>query len=138
MSQYTAGTAQGDEQAIRDLDAQWGAAASRSDVAAVVPLYAHDGSLVWPDQPAVHGTDAIRAAWEEMVKEFPGLSLSFTPERIVVSGDLASDFGRVDLGFDQGSKRTTMSAKYLVVWRREGGTWKVLYDSWNSNDKSAS
>ena len=138
MSQYTPTTTHGDEQAIRDLDAQWGAAASRSDVAAVVPFYAHDGSLVWPDQPAVHGTDAIRAAWEEMVKEFPGLSLNFTPERIVVSGDLASDFGRVDLGFDQGSQRTTMSAKYLVVWRREGGTWKVLYDSWNSNDKAAS
>ena len=24
-------------------------------------------------------------------------------------------------------------AKYLVVWKRENGEWKVLYDCWNSN-----
>jgi ketosteroid isomerase-like protein len=23
--------------------------------------------------------------------------------------------------------------KYLVVWKREHGTWKVLYDCWNMN-----
>jgi len=127
-----------DEQAIRDLDAQWGAAASRGDVDAVVALYAPDGSLVWPGEPAVHGTAAIRDAWHKMVKDYPKLSLRFTAERVVVSagGDLASDFGRVDLGFDAPTGRTAMSAKYLVVWRREGGAWKVLYDSWNTDSAS--
>lgn len=128
-----------DEQAIADLDARWGDAASRSDVDAVVPFYAADGSLVWPGQAAVHGTEGIRAAWTAMVKEFPNLSLRFTPERIVVSasGDLATDFGRVDLAYDGKAGRESMTAKYLVAWRREGGEWKVLYDSWNDDGAAA-
>ena len=26
-----------------------------------------------------------------------------------------------------------MTAKYLVVWKRERGAWKVFYDCWNWN-----
>ena len=47
-----------DEKKIRALDKQWGEAATRKDLDAVVAFYAPDGSLVWPDAPAVHGTKA--------------------------------------------------------------------------------
>ena len=121
-----------DENTIRDLDVAWGEAACRHDLDAVMSFYAQDGSLAWTQSPPAHGHKAIRADWEEMMK-IPGLALEFVPERIVVSdsGDLASDFGVVKLSM---TGAPTVDAKYLVVWRKEGGKWKVLYDSYSYND----
>lgn len=123
------------EDRIRELDAAWGEAATKKDLEKTVSFYAPDGSLVWPSQEAIHGTQAIRDAWREMMK-IPGLGLRFTPERIDVSGDLAVDFGRVDLkqDTDQGPKEEV--DKYLVVWQLIDGDWKVLYDSYNANAAS--
>lgn len=128
-----------DEKAIRERDVAWGKAASKKDLDAVVSFYCKDGSLAWTGQPAVHGQAAIRKDWAQMMK-IPGLSLEFTPERIVISesGDLASDFGVVKFGQEDPANYTftTVTAKYLVVWRKEKGTWKVLYDSYNYNSGS--
>lgn len=136
---HTALTPSGPDQAIAARDAAWGDAATRQDLDAVVALYTADATLVWPDEPAVHGADAIRQAYQGMFASMPGLTLRFVPERIVVAeaGDLASDFGAVEFGLPDGSGGTnTTVAKYLVVWRREGDAWRVLYDAWNGNTKA--
>ena len=124
-----------DEKAIRDLDAQWSEAAGKMDLERVVGFYAPDGSVVWPDHPAAHGTAAIRSRWAELFKTTPGLYLKFEPEQIVVAAghDLASDFGVVHFGFDAPSGPQRETGKYVVVWRREKGRWKVLYDCYNMN-----
>ena len=116
-----------EQTAIAKLDADWSKAAKAKDVDKVVGYYSKKGSVVWPGQKARHGTRAIRAAWKKAYKEDPNLSLSFAPERIEIAsgGDIALDFGGVSFGGDA-------SAKYLVVWKREKGGWKVLYDCWNS------
>ena len=122
-----------DEAEIRALDAAWGTAATAKDLDAVVGFYAGDGSLVWPGAPAAHGTAAIRDCWQTLMDTTPGLALRFDAERIVVSGDatLASDFGKVSFGHDVDGKPVTEVGKYVVVWRKEAGAWKVLYDSYN-------
>jgi ketosteroid isomerase-like protein len=122
------------EDKIRELDVRWGEAACRKDLDAVVDVYASDGTLVWPGQEAVHGTDDIRKNWAEMLK-IPGLYLKFTPERLDVAegGDLVIDFGRVDLGQETEEGPVREVDKYLVVWQLVDGAWKVLYDSYNGN-----
>ena len=123
-----------DEAEIRRLDEEWGKAATEKKLDAVVGFYAHDGSLVWPGLPAAHGTAKIRANWEEMMKT-SGLKLRFIAERIVISDDgtLASDFGKVEYDHDDKGKTVKETAKYVVVWRKEKGGWKVLYDCYNAN-----
>jgi ketosteroid isomerase-like protein len=125
---------------IRKLDVQWGKAASAPAsphrTEDVVAFYAPKGTLVWPGAPPHHGTAAIRAAWDEAFAQFDGLKLKFTAERVDFSksGDMASDFGRVDFGYNDPEKgRVEMKAKYVVVWIKIKGQWKVLYDSWNAN-----
>jgi type 1 glutamine amidotransferase len=46
---------------------------------------------------------------------------------------MASDFGLVH--FAPGAKPDDVksTAKYLVVWKRQRGKWKVFYDCWNWN-----
>jgi len=128
-----------EEKAIRENDVAWGKAACEKDLDAVVSLYCKDGALLWTGEPAAVGIAAIRKNWAEMMK-IPGLSLEFIPERIVVSesGDLASDFGVVKLGQEDAANfsYTVVTAKYLVVWRKEKNGWKVLYDSYNLNSES--
>ena len=127
-----------EEKTIRELEMRWSDAAAQKDLDAIMAFYAPEGAAVWPDAPAAHGAAAIRAAWVELLKT-PGLALHFTPERIDVAnaGDIAVDFGSVESEFDGPQGRVKDVAKYLVVWQKLNGTWKVLYDSFNSNRPAA-
>jgi ketosteroid isomerase-like protein len=127
-----------DEKKIRQLDAAWGDAACKKELEAVVAFYAPNGSLVWPGAPAAHGTAKIRAAWSELLK-ISGLALRFTPERIDIAqyADIAVDFGRVDFQHDAAKGRVEEISKYVVVWKKIDGTWKVLYDCYNANTADA-
>jgi uncharacterized protein (TIGR02246 family) len=127
-----------EEQAIRRLDDQWNAAIARKDVEANVALYAGDGAVLWPDAPAGRGTAQIRSAWTEMFKA-TNLKLQLTPEEIHVStgGDLATDVGQVLAEMDTPQGHVRQSAKYLVVWKKVNGTWKVQYDAFNANAPAA-
>ena len=122
-----------DHAALERLNEQWGECASNGDVEGVVALYASDGTLVWPDAPAIHGTDAIRAAWTGMLAA-PGVWIKFTPTTVTFSngGDLAVDFGVVQMRMPPTGPMQT--AKYIVAWQKVDGCWKVLYDAWNSNE----
>jgi uncharacterized protein (TIGR02246 family) len=124
-----------DEAAIRKLDAEWSKAASEGKLARVMTFYAKDGSVVWPDQPFAKGHKAIRASWDAEFKDDAKLHLDFEPTHIEISGDMASDFGLVHFAPGAKARDVKNTAKYLVVWKREKGTWKVLYDSWNWNAK---
>ena len=124
-----------DEAAIRALDAKWSKAATAKKMTRVMKFYAKDGSVVWPDQAPAKGHPAIRASWEAIFNANPGMYLDFQPTLIEVSEgrDLASDYGVVH--FAKGAKPddTENTAKYLVVWKKEQGSWKVFYDCWNWN-----
>ncbi|GLR83343.1 YybH family protein [Bradyrhizobium iriomotense] len=124
-----------EEAAIRELDKKWSEAATAKNMDRVMEFYATDGSLVWPDQPPAHGHPAIRASWEAIYKAAPDMYLDFRPTRIDIAsgGDMASDFGLVHFAPDAKPNDPKNTAKYLVVWKREHGAWKVLYDSWNRN-----
>ncbi len=119
-----------DQAALEALNAEWGACASAGNVEGVVALYTSDATLVWPDAPAMQGTDAIRAAYTGMLAA-PGVWIRFTPTTVTFSGDLAADFGVVELRMPPTAPMQT--AKYLVVWKKVDGAWKVFYDAWNSN-----
>lgn len=123
---------------LHSLNQQWGAAATRLDLEAVVALFARDAALLWPDQKLVRGTAGIRKAWRQTMKDYPGLKLVFTPERIDLSasGDLALDCGKVEFTAGLGKERASHIGKYLVAWRKVDGAWKVAYDSWSMNAAS--
>ena len=124
-----------DEEDIRALDAAWGEAANTHSAEAVAKFYSPRATLVWPFQQAVQGPANILQAWKDIIAQYEGLNLKFVPTRIDFSKDrdMATDFGVVEFGHIVDKKPAMDTAKYLVVWVREGGSWKVLYDSWNTN-----
>jgi uncharacterized protein (TIGR02246 family) len=78
-----------EEQAIRDLDAEWVAAVVAGDAAKCASFYAADGSILPPNMDPVTGAEALEQAWAGIIEALP--YLTFGPTKIVVgaAGDMA-------------------------------------------------
>ena len=124
-----------EEQAIRDLDREWVAAVAAGDTLAIANFYAEDSYFMPPNAPRVDGRGAIRGAWAEMLQS-PNVSLTFAPTDIVIAeaGDMAYDIGTYNLGLDGPDGRIEDTGKYVVVWRKVNGEWKVMVDMFNSDN----
>ncbi len=122
-----------DEAEIRRQDHLWGEAVAKQDASLVISLYADDAIVLDPDAPARRGLAEMRTIWADLVK-VPGLGIAIVPEKITIIGDVALDFGRFELTTTpEGGQPQTQVNKYLTVWRKLGGHWRVIYDAWNTN-----
>ena len=121
-----------EEQAIRDLDAEWIAAVAAGDAAKCASLYAPDGSLLPPNMDPVIGLEALEQAWVTTIETLP--NLWFGPDKIVISaaGDMAWDYGTWEVK-DAPDGAVVDHGKYLVVWQKIDGEWKVVADMFNSS-----
>lgn len=121
-------------QKIRQLDQQWVQAVGRKDVDASAGFYAADGRMMPAGSPAAVGADAIRQAWAGLL-QLPDLSLSFAPDTIAISdaGDMAYDIGTYDLKYTGEDGPVGDQGKYVVVWEKKAGEWKVMADIFNSD-----
>ncbi len=101
----------------------------RRDAAAIADLYTRDGQLLPANSDFVTGTDAIRAFWQG--------ALDMGIEEVVLEtaelkghGDTAHEVGRYTL---RAGGEAADSGKYLVIWRQEGGSWKLHRDIWTTS-----
>src|SRR6266576_6146424 len=86
------------EQALRDLDAKWSAAAGAKDVDKTVSYYA-DSAVVMPPNASAAGTkETIRNVWQDLLAS-PGLVMSWKTTKVEVStsGDLACVSGTYEV-----------------------------------------
>ena len=124
-----------EEKAIRDLDAQWMRAVQAKDTAAITRLYATDGLFMPPNGQALGGRAGAQKGWGNMFAA-PGFALSFEPTKVVVAeaGDIAYDIGTYTFSMDGArGRRVEDKGKYLVVWKKEDGAWKIAADMFNSD-----
>lgn len=123
-----------DEQAIRGHVDRWLELVKAKDAAGIAELYAEDGAVMPPNAPIGKGRTAIQRTWASMMQT-PGFDLTFVPEQILVSssGDMALDRGTYRLAVAPDGTAQTDTGKYVVVWRKVGGEWKVAADIFNSD-----
>ncbi|HET8648433.1 MAG TPA: DUF4440 domain-containing protein [Gemmatimonadales bacterium] len=123
-----------EEATIRRIDSLWVDAISRRDTAVITATYEQDALFLPPNAPRVAGRDAIRQAWAGLLAT-PGFRLTFTPDRIVLSpdGQMAYDVGVYQMQSRTGQVTRTDQGKYLVVWRKLAGQWKVAADMVSSD-----
>jgi uncharacterized protein (TIGR02246 family) len=98
------------------------------DANAVAQLYTGDAQVISPGEPVARGRSAIAAAWQKTIDS--GVKdLSLQTAEVESAGDLACETGIVRLVSKDGS---SSEGRYVVVWKREGGHWKLHRDIWNS------
>jgi uncharacterized protein (TIGR02246 family) len=124
------------EQALRDLDAQWSAAAAAKDVDKTVSFYSDDAIVMPPNASAATTKEAIRKVWQDLLTT-PGLGISWKTTKVEVakSGDLACVSGTYEVTMnDPSAKPVSDHGKYVEVWEKQAdGKWKCGTDIWNSD-----
>jgi uncharacterized protein (TIGR02246 family) len=138
MSSLAAQTARSDSAAIHDLARQFSAAYVRGDPAAMTELYTADAAIFPERSEAITGRDAIRRYWTLPA----GRRITrhvITPAHITVDGRHAYDHGTFEIaGVRDGKSWGPFRGKYVVVWRRESGGWRIHLDIWNSGPEPPS
>ena len=125
-------TAPSDSAAIHNISRSFLAAYVRGDAAAMAALYTSD-ALIFPGQSdRITGRKAIAQYWTLR----PGRRVTrhvVTPASITVDGKHAYDYGVYEIaGGQDGRPWGPVRGKYVAVWRREGTTWRMHVDIWNS------
>ncbi|HEY2812365.1 MAG TPA: nuclear transport factor 2 family protein [Acidimicrobiales bacterium] len=117
--------------AKQDFEARerdWLSAFNGGDAAGVASIYSADARVLPPGAPAISGRDAI----ESFVKDFvaTGAQLSFNLLTAHESGDLCAAVGEFDM---QIPGAPDDHGKYIEVWQRQGDTWLIVDDIFNSS-----
>jgi ketosteroid isomerase-like protein len=129
-------TSRPDTAAISEAGRRFSAAYMQRDVDGIMALYTKD-AVIFPERSsAISGHDAIRKYWmggsgNRVTRH------QLTPTRVVVDGNHAYDYGTYEItGEREGKAWGPLRGKYLVVWRREPGGWKMQLDMWNSGPET--
>jgi uncharacterized protein (TIGR02246 family) len=119
--------------AIEAANKQFIAAFNRGDAAAVAAMYTADARLLPPNSRMGEGRQAVQQFWQGAIRA--GVKM-VTLETLHVEsqGSFAYEVGRYTLTSPTAGGGTTPdTGKYVVVWEREGGKWKLATDIWNSD-----
>lgn len=105
----------------------------RGDAAGVAACYTADARLLPPNGEPTGGTAAITSFWQGAMNMGIKAARLETVE-LETRGDLAIEIGRYTLTIEPAPGTTvTDVGKYVVVWKNDGGTWKLHIDIWNTN-----
>jgi len=124
------------EAQIRQADLALLRAEERRDLDGAMDLIAPHAVFQPPGYPPIVGHEAIRQFYDTQWFKLPFIEISGTPETIVVAslGDLAFFDGRSQMVVELSGERTVAAGKYLGVWQKISGKWKLAAISWSANE----
>ena len=105
----------------------------KGDSVALASHYASDAIVMPPNSEMIKGSD-IMSFWGSVIRMgVKDLKLNIT--NIDGDGDVYAESGTLEIF---GADNTSLDkAKYVVVWKKENGDWKMYRDIWNSNMAAA-
>jgi ketosteroid isomerase-like protein len=122
--------ADGVRSAIEAADAVFSAAAAKGDGAGLAALYAAEGQVMPAGSEPIRGTAAIQKFWQGALDSgIAGVGLKTL--EVFAQGATATEVGQYELRDKAG--KVLDHGKYVVVWRHEGGKWKLLRDMFSTN-----
>lgn len=108
---------------------EFSAAIVAKDAARLGSLYAKDAIAFSPNSEMIKGREAIQAFWKGFMDG------GFTAPIETIETELDGKFG-IEVGkytIMDASGKTVDQGKYVVVWKKEDGKWKLYRDIWNTN-----
>jgi uncharacterized protein (TIGR02246 family) len=106
----------------------------RGDAASVAKLYTATGQLLPAHSDFIDGTAAIQRFWQG-VMDMGIKEAALDTAEVEVHGDTAHEVGRYTLKTAGG--QVADAGKYLVLWKQEGGAWKLHRDIWTTSRPAA-
>ena len=101
------------------------------DYDAIANAYTMDGKILPPGTDIITGREAIKKRWTLPA----GVKIPLhkvTPTEITVIGDYAHDIGYYEgRTLRKDGTEVSWKGKYLIIWKKENGEWKIYADAWN-------
>lgn len=110
---------------------------NKGDAAAVANLYTMNARVLPPNNEMVEGRANIQKFWQGAITA--GLKMvSLETVHVETQGNIAVEIGRYTTTIPGGGTTITDKGKYVVVWKREGESWKLAVDIFNTSIPTAS
>lgn len=115
---------------IEAADAKFAAAAAKNDSAAIAALYSSDAQVMPAGTEPVRGREAIEKFWRGALDS--GIAdVRLQTLDVFGQGATAAEVGHYELHDKAG--KTLDRGKFIVIWRREHGHWKLLRDMFSTD-----
>ena len=114
---------------IEAANAKWMELFNKGDFEGIAQLYTVDATAFPPGSAAVKGRAAIGAMWKGMAEHVSNPKVT-TLDVKRLSPHAAREIGTFSL-MTTGPTPNEISGKYLVVWEKVRGEWKLAADIWN-------
>ncbi|MBM0204442.1 DUF4440 domain-containing protein [Micromonospora sp. STR1s_5] len=106
-------------------------AVRRGHAPAIASLYVEGAWLLPPNAPMIQGKADIEAFWAARFKRMESVVLT-TVDVISLGDNGAREVGTSLVTLKDGSE--PVAGKYMVVWRRADGEWRLEADMMNGNE----
>ena len=117
--------------AVKESNAALAVALAEGDARAIAAMYTEDARLLPPNARVVQGREAVEKFWKETVAAGV-VGIELITVEVDVLGDTLVEQGRSRI---LGKAKSIIDeGKYLVVWKRIDGKWKLHRDIWNSSE----
>jgi ketosteroid isomerase-like protein len=115
---------------IESVDAAFMKSYPAGDSAAVTALYHSEAQIFPPNMPALDakGMGGVSKYFAAMKPH----SFDVKNSEMVALGDCIMTSGKWTATF--GDKNQKDNGKFLVIWKQEGGHWKMYRDMWSSDN----
>ena len=123
-----------DLQAVKAASEQFTNAYNQGDAAALAALFTEEAKRLPPNNPMMVGRESIQAIYEASFNG--GVSdLQLTVIDFNVGGNMAHEVGKytVTIRSEEG-EAISESGKYVRIWKRVNGSWKVDVLIFNSSE----
>ena len=115
---------------IEAANRQFEAAAAKGDGKGIAALYTASGQALPAGSDVVTGTEAIAKFWQGVLDSgVKGVRLKTL--EVDSAGDSAHEVGHYEL-LDAAGK-TLDRGKYVVIWKKDGGRFKLHRDIWTTS-----
>jgi uncharacterized protein (TIGR02246 family) len=115
--------------AIEQADEHFGDLCNRRDVAGLAELYTETAIILPPGSELHEGRDAIAEFWRGAF-DAGVRNVALEPIDVEEYGsDVAREIGAFSLDTPTGH----VEGKYVVIWKRIDGEWRLDTDIWNTN-----
>ena len=122
-----------DIQALKAASGQYVEAFNQGDAAAVAALFTEGAKYLPPNRPMILDREGIQASVQASFDAGAG-DLQATVIDLHVSGDMAHDVGKYSLTVQpEEGEAFSISGKFVTIWKRENGSWKIDVDIWHSS-----
>lgn len=130
-----------DIQAQKDLiqnnEDLWTIALQKRDAEKIVSFYATEAVSMRPNQPIYIGINAVRNGIESMLADTTLLFNTYAGKvdviEVSVAGDMAYSYGHDEIMVKTKDGLVKDEGKWVDIWKKIDGQWKVIVSSGNSN-----